>query len=144
MKGSHLELVAKDVCIREDEYQATVVFKVPHALQGWDCLTLERDWGSTDERPPPIWVGRRMPLYSGYAGITRGHLRRNGIELSFTRELAAKLQLPIEIHISFSVAVAEFELLREVMGRIFEGCEVFSVSATELAESDAAPDRPRE
>src|SRR5262249_19694528 len=68
-------------------------FVWPDRMLGWDCLTLERDWGSTRERPPPIWVGRRMPLYSGHAGIQRAQIGKDCIELLFTKDLAEKLQL---------------------------------------------------
>lgn len=122
-----MELAANDIHLSEDEYEASATFVWPDALQGWDSLTLSRDWASTDERPPPIWVGRRMPLYSGRAGIQRAQLGGNRFELLFTQELAERLQLPIQVRFVLSVGAERVQRLREILDRIFEECAFYQM-----------------
>ena len=121
-----MDVLASEVYVHEDEYVASVTFKWPDSHMAYDFLTIERDWGLTDERPPPIWVSRRMPLYSGRAGIVDVKLYGHRVAIQFAQALAVKLQLPEQMHIASSMSTYDLDELRRAAARIFEGCDYFS------------------
>ena len=117
-----MKLVANEVCI-EDEYESQIQFIWPDPCYGWECFTVERSWVYIF--PPSITVSRRMPFYSGRAGIERLELHNDRIEVWLSDELAKKINLPSKIDIGFCVTGEVMERMRTTFARIFEDCSVF-------------------